>query len=100
MLTSSLYEETVSERWSGHPVVCTMGREGSGCSDSDVCIRGAVRKLQRLIEWTAEQRVKKCESLYVISIHAKRLNMLGPSLLIRIRPKILFFLVVLLVYHV
>lgn len=72
-------------------MVCTIGREGSGCSDSDVCIKGAVRKLQRLIEWTAEQRVKECESLYVISIHAKRLNMLGPSLLIRIRPKILFF---------
>lgn len=72
-------------------MVCTMGREGSGCSDSDVCIRGTVRKLQRLIEWTAEQRVKECESLYAISIHAKRLNMLSPSLLIRIGPKLLFF---------
>lgn len=50
-------------------MVCAMGREGSGCSDSDVCIRGAVRKLQRLIEQTAEQRVKECESLYMSSIH-------------------------------
>lgn len=72
-------------------MVCTMGREGSGCSDSDVCLRGAVRKLQRLIEWTAEQRVKECKSLYVISIRAKRLNMLGPSLLIRTGPKLLLF---------
>lgn len=56
-----------------------MGREGCGCSDSDVCVRGAVGKIQRLIEWTAEQRLKECEPLNVISIHAKKLNMFSPS---------------------
>ena len=59
--------------------------------------RWRIRKHQRLIEWTTEQRAEECEALYVIGIHAQGMrehthtHTNSASILIRTGPTLFHF---------